>query len=346
MSIEGIKKDYRRIDMLSASDLKLFASDRKKFYKKNILKEEEEEEYNWSTLIGNLCHTLLLEPETFDNKYFMSICTEMPTGLMLAFVEALYKHTAANTDEEGMVTKDFETLTKLAHEDSGFKITLDTVMKKFVGTNAESYYKELRESKSRKLTVVCTKDLTVAQSIVDRVRADDFIGPIFNRLKDNETVFNEKQIEGIPIKGVEMKAMLDKILVDHTNKAIQFYDLKVVWDNQNFYNEYYLKKMAFIQGAIYYLALLSGKADLGFDYSEYHICLPIFVAVDSANFYAPVMYRMSESSMEKAMEGFEERGRKYPGVKQIIEDILWCQETGYWNISKTIWENNGLVDLN
>lgn len=341
MSVEGIKK-YRDIDSLSASDLRTFAIDRKKFYKKNILKEKEEEEYNRATLIGSLVHCLLLEPQTFDSKYFMSICPEVPSGLMLAFVEALYKYTLENTDSNGVITADMETITKLAWQDSGFKITLEAVMKKFIGSNAETYYKELRESRSRSLEVVCSEDLQIATSIIETIRADEFVGPIFNI---EENVFNEIQVEDIMFLDIKLKAMLDKVVVNHSEKYVQLYDLKVVWDNQNFYREYYLKKLAYVQALIYYTALYLRKANLGFDYSGYEIKLPIFVVVDSGNFYAPLQYQLAINDLEGALEGFEVNGRKYRGSKDIINDIKWSMESGNWRISKIAWESNGLVNL-
>jgi hypothetical protein len=49
--------------------------------------------------------------------------------------------------------------------------------------------------------------------------------------------------------------------------------------------------------------------------------------------------------MQEAFTGFEHKGRKYPGVKQIIEDLKWAIENNVWNISKENYLNNGLVNL-
>src|SRR5688572_2698440 len=100
------EKEYRKIGKLSASDLRLFSTDRRKFFRKVVLGEDisDEEEYSKALLIGSLVHTLLLSPHLFDEKYLMSICSSPPTELMLAFTEALYKHTILNTTEDGVVT--------------------------------------------------------------------------------------------------------------------------------------------------------------------------------------------------------------------------------------------------
>lgn len=344
------EKEYRALDLLSASDLRSFSIDRLKFYKEKILGEKREEEYNKSILIGNLGHCLLLEPEKFDDKFFMSICSTPPTGMLLAFTEALYKHTVLSMDERGVVTEEMSVLVDRAYEDSGFKITKEAVLKKFTepnkksGETAEQYYEQLREAKTKNLEVACTDDINIAEKAIQLIRSDEFVGPIFEDSEDEQS-FNEQQIEGFKIGDLEMKAMLDKIKVNHKTKTIQIYDLKFVYDVINFKREYWLKKQAYIQGYVYWKALMSRVLDLGFDYSEYEILPPIFVVAHSGCFYRPLQYRMSVGDLEKAEYGFTENDRDYRGVAEIIDDIIWCQENQIWNISKTHYGDRGIVNL-
>jgi len=96
--IKGVKKTkeeqkYRAIEVDSSSSLKDFALDRRKYYKKHYLREKVEEKENPAANMGKLVETLLLEPEEFDNRFYMSSCVAIPTELMLKFVEALHKYT-------------------------------------------------------------------------------------------------------------------------------------------------------------------------------------------------------------------------------------------------------------
>lgn len=330
------EKEYRKLDRLSASDLRLFAKDRKKFFKTVVMKEEdyEEEEYSKSLLVGDLVHTLLLEPQNFDTKYLMSICTAPPTGLMLAFVEALYKYTKLNT-VDGEVVKDFKYLAEEAYRESGFKITLDAVLKKFAGSNAEDYYNEIRQARSLGKVVVCVDDLSIAEKIVSNLESHPFTGSIF---KEDEHSLTEVKIEDYDIDGVEMKSMIDKLEEDGSAKIVQPYDLKVVWDNQNFYREYYLKRRADIQGYVYWKAVKSR-------YPDYEVNPPIFIVADSSNFYAPLKYRMTEKDLKYAKEGFVENGRYYKGVSQILAEITWAQENNIWTYSQEEADNEGFKTL-
>ena len=54
---------------------------------------------------------------------------------------------------------------------------------------------------------------------------------------------------------------------------------------------------------------------------------------------------MTQESMQMLMNGFEYKGREYPGVAQLIEDLKWALENDKWNISRENYINNGVVKL-
>lgn len=336
---EKSEKEYRLVDLLSASDLRLFNTDRKKFWKEKVLGEKREEEYNKSILLGSVAHCLLLDPHKFDEKYIMSTCETPPTGMVLTFTESLYRQTIGAMDEEGRIGMDFKEMLDVAYAESGFKITLEAAVKKFNETGKE-YYEQLVKAKAQGLEIVCMNDINIANRIVEIIRGDKFVGGYFNNVD-----FCELQVEGFEVDGVKMKAMMDKLLVSHEHEVIRLVDLKIVFDNQNFMREYYLKKQAYIQGYIYYQALKSGKLELGFDYSKYLIMAPTFLAADSGCFYAPVSYEMTHVDLRKAYEGFEYNGRAYRGVKETLEELNWSMETGIWNMSKKAYDNRGILNL-
>ena len=126
--IKGINKTkeevaYRAIEKDSSSSLKDFSMDRRKYYKKYYLREKVEEKENLAANMGRLVETLLLEPEEFDNRFYMSSTVSIPTGLMLDFVEALYKITDAAANKEGTVARPMDEMVDEAYKASGFKIT-------------------------------------------------------------------------------------------------------------------------------------------------------------------------------------------------------------------------------
>ena len=335
---------YRAIYLDSSSSLKDFSMDRKKYHKKYILNQVVEDEESKAATTGRLVETLLMEPHLFDEKFHISTCMSTPTAMMLDFVEALYKYTVEATTEDGMVTRSFEDMCKDAYADAGFKITLDAVLKKFIGSEAEIYYKEIREVRSKKLTVVTTKEIENAEKVVLELRTNPVTAEIVNLVNDTQySVFNQLQVEGYEVFGHMFKSMMDKVIVDHKSKTVQVFDLKCTWSVENFYGEYYLYRRAYIQGFLYHKAAESWASEMG--YGDYEILLPRFIVCDSTNYMNPLVYKMTQNSMDNALNGFEHNGRQYPGVAQLIEDLKWTLDNDVWNISRDNYINYGIVNL-
>ena len=335
---------YRAIYLDSSSSLKDFSMDRKKYHKKYILNQVVEDEESKAATTGRLVETLLMEPHLFDEKFHISTCMSTPTAMMLDFVEALYKYTVEATTEDGMVTRNFEDLCKDAYADAGFKITLEAVLKKFIGSEAEIYYKEIREVRSKKLTVVTTKEIENAEKIVLELRTNPTTAEIVNLVDDAQySVHNQLQVEGYEVFGHMFKSMMDKVIVDHKSKTVQVFDLKCTWSVENFYSEYYLYRRAYIQGFLYHKAAESWASEMG--YGDYEILLPRFIVCDSTNYMNPLVYKMTQNSMDNALDGFEHNGRQYPGVAQLIEDLKWTLDNDVWNISRDNYIDNGIVNL-
>lgn len=345
--IQGQKKteaQYRAVTMDSSSSLKEFYQNRKKYHKKYILNEAVEEEDSKASIMGRLVETILLENHLFDSKFHMSVVNAAPTALMLDFVEALYKHTVLATNDDGVLTKEFEEICKEAYIESGFKIKLDAVLNKFIGSDAEVYYKEIREVRSKGLTVVTTQDVTNAEKIVTELKTNSITSEIVNLVNSSRySVYNQLQVEGYSINDHLFKSMMDKVVVDRIEETIQVYDLKCTWAVENFYEDYYLYRKAYIQGYLYFHATSFWAKEMGFD--EFTILYPKFIVCDSTNYMSPLVYGMSETSMQNAEEGFEYKGKTYSGVYQLTEDLDWAIKTDNWNISKENYLNNGLVKL-
>ena len=335
---------YRAIQMDSSSSLKEFSVNRKKYHKKYVLNERVEEEDSKASVTGRIVETLLLEPEEFDNRFYMSVCLNAPTGMMLDFVEALCKHTLAATDEFGNISRTFEEIAKDAYVDSGYKIKFEAVIGKFQGSDAEIYYNELRTVKSKGLTVVTAEDVNNAEKVVNELKTNFVTADVVNLINSARyTINNQFQIEGYSVDGHLFKSMMDKVVIDHNERTIQVYDLKCTWSVENFYEEYYLYRRAYIQAYLYYKAAQS----LTFDGElfGYNVLYPKFIVCDSTNYMNPLIFTLNDEAMDDAYNGFEHKGRVYPGVKQLIEDLKWAIENDTWNISRENYLNNGLVNI-
>jgi hypothetical protein len=347
--IKGTAKteaQYRAVVMDSSSSLKDFSTDRKKYYKKYFLGEKVEDKDTAAANMGRIVETLLMEPHLFDDKFYMSSCASTPTGLMLDFTEALYRHTRDATDENGKVTRPMNELLEDAYKDSGFKIKYEAVVGKFIGSDAEIYYNEIRRVRTLNLTVVNTTEISVAEKIVERLKTNSTTGPIVNLVNSARyEVIDQMQVEGYTIDDHKFKSMLDKVVIDHDAKTISPYDLKCTWSVENFYEEYYLYRRAYIQAYLYYYAMLHLVKDEESPYYGYTINYLKFIVCDSTNYYQPLIYTLDFNDMADAYAGFVHKGRTYPGVGDLIAALTWCVETDTWDISHKNYLSNGVVNI-
>lgn len=337
--------NYRAIAMDSSSSLKDFSMDRKKYYKKHILGESVEDKDTQAATIGRIVETLLMEPELFDEKFYMSACMSAPTGLMLAFVEALYKFTKEATDDYGNVIRTFEEISKDAYAESGFKIKYDAVIGKFVGSDAEIFYNEIRKVRSQNLTVITTEDVNNAEKIVQELRTNSVTKDVVNLVSSSRySVYTQMQVEGYEVDGHLFKSMMDRVIIDHEEKTIQVYDLKCTWSVENFLEEYYLYRRAYIQAFLYWKAAIHVKNEID-GIADYDVLPPKFIVCDSTNYYNPLIYKLSMEDLLDAYEGFTHKNREYKGVQELIKDLKWALENNVWNISRQNHMTNGLVNI-
>ena len=347
--IKGTAKteaQYRAVVMDSSSSLKDFSTDRKKYYKKYYLKEKVEDKDSSAANMGRIVETLLMEPHLFDEKFYMSSCASTPTGLMLDFVEALYKHTRDATDEDGKVTRPMNELLEDAYKDSGFKIKYKAVVNKFIGSDAEIYYNEIRKVRTMNLTVINTMEVSVAEKIVEQLRINSTTAPIVNLTNSSRyEIIDQMQVEGYEIDGHPFKSMLDKVVIDHKEKVVIPYDLKCTWSVENFYEEYYLYRRAYIQAYLYYYAMLHMVNNPENSCYGYRVEYLKFIVCDSTNYYQPLIYTLDMDDMNDAYKGFVHKGRTYPGVEDLIQALKWCVSTNTWNISHKNYLSNGVVNI-
>lgn len=334
---------YFAIEKDSASSLKCFATDRKKYYRKYILGEqiEEVDDESKAVLMGNLVDCLLLVPEEFDTRFFKSTGEDKPTGQMLDFVNYLYEETMSSVDGEGEIRKSFLDRAKEAYIKVGFKRdSFEKVMERFL-KEGKSYFDEILEVRPKGLQVITAQDHENALKIIDGLKENKFVGEVINLVESNEfEVFNQLVIEFV-YQGIEFKVMIDKVIVSHVDKTVTPYDLKVTWAVEDFYQGYYLYRKAYIQQGLYTIAVNEWLKEIELD--DYSINPFTFIVADSINYNAPLLYQTSEDSLQKAIFGFEVKGKYYPGITEIINNIRWHKSEGIWNISAENFKNKGVV---
>lgn len=331
-------KEYRKIPRLSQSDLKLYIENRKKFYKKVILKELVDNDESDAINIGNLVDVMLTDDENFEHYFYISSAPK-PTGQMLIFVKNLESITKGSLDEDGQCTTTFFERSNLAYkqlkESNGGKLrdSYDKFIKNF--EEWSGYYKELLECTGKQ--VVTPEEVELSARIVDSLKTSLNTAHIVN----NPNLYKKVAIL-YDYKGREFKSELDLFEVNDDEKYIQPYDYKTTafvewWVTKYLDNKYYL------QGALYKIAITAWAEQNG--YEDYEIRDMKFICADSINYYKPLIYEMGSDNFEDALNGFSINGRNYKGLNQIIDDLTISEETGEWGMSADNIRTKGIVSI-
>jgi hypothetical protein len=352
---------YRALDIDSYSSIKAFIEDRKKYYRKFVLKEPVREPESDSLIFGSLVDCLLFTPDSFDQKFSVSI-TNLPKGQYKKLVDELMEITQRSVDDMGEVTRDLEDMLEEAYKNVKYdrngnvvdfkRDSFEKVKEKFIGSDLEIYYRQLREAHGKYVIEPVTienalkvigelKTNIVTQEIINMENSDkiDIYDqfPIIGSLKEclGEEVTEEE---------CKAKCLVDKIIIDHEAKEIHIYDLKTAWDNEGEFLNNYFKYKYYIQAALYwYLVVEWAKKQE--QLAVYKVRFPAFIVVDSSNYKNPLIYLTDMNNITQGMRGFIIKDKYYPGVVRAVKDMIWHKRTGIWNISKENYENNGIVRI-
>ena len=352
---------YRKLDGLNYSAIKLFNESPVKFFDEYIMGNPREQEDTVSTLMGNIVDDAILThqgnfeefEQHFDENYALFL-GEPGSGQGFVLADELFKITLKSVID-GKITIGFEDRFREAFElvqaDGKYKgKTVQQGIDDFkkpnkAGTTPESYFQAKLENIGKKVVseTIKNKGLQIASNaLLDPFTKDYFDfeeqGTVEKLVKFPIT-FTYKGEEG----NIEGKVEVDEIEIDHKNKTIQPIDLKTTYDNTQF-TYGYLKNGYYIQAVWYSIAIIWWARNNGM--KDYAVLPYKFIVLDtSSNNRRPIIRTLAEKHMNDGYEGFLARGRYYKGVKELVEAIIWGNNTCTWNVSKEAFNNNGEIKM-
>lgn len=346
------EQEYRALkDRISYSSIKQFDDNFKNFYKEHILRENVERETNQSMILGSIVDCMLLSPDEFDDRYTIATI-EKPTGQVGDLAELLFKITLKYTDSEGSVTSEFgeifiEAFEKMQKDGKFKNKSIENGLQAFRkiedSVSGELYYDECRKNYGKQTVDLNT--ISMAEKIVDSLRNGEYTRDIIN-MKDSEGIEVHSQFPVLfEILGIPVKSLFDKVIINHNEKKIYPYDLKISWQILNFaYN--YWKMKYYLQLGTYSLALKSYIKNDRPELADYEIVPMQFIVGDSALQSLPVIYKTNEKNVLEGIYGFTlTSGKKYRGVVDLVSEVARHIETGIWNQSMETYDNKGILEL-
>ena len=147
---------------------------------------------------------------------------------------------------------------------------------------------------------------------------------------------------------IQLKALIDLIYIDHNNKVIEPKDIKTTSVIDSFYKSI-LDYRYDIQNVIYFKAVKLYFSKLYPDYTfnkfEF-LCADFSQPGKIKKFVLPEFFSYMGEDMDLSFEDWVTKsGRKMKGVNTLIKNYLWHIETGNYDYTKEIYDNNGTIFL-
>ena len=298
--------------------------------------ELEDEETSYFR-IGSAIDCLLTSKERWETD-FIVIKVNRPYGFMAKFIDLL---------PPGLTPMSLDSYYKIAYDQSGYKMRLEKVIEKFWASPELVDYYTLTRNLPSSVTVLSVDEYDIVQKAVETIMSNEFVRKYFTKEEEKELLHQ------VPIYfellGMECKALLDGILIDHKNKTIQPFDLKSSRSASDFASSF-LQFGYYRQAAFYNRALTLGNSPVKLlILEEDYKVLPFrFIVVDNkkSGSFPAIIYEVAPNDLVCGLYGgYTEKGRYYKGIIQLIEDYKWHLEKDYWEMPRELYENEGVKVL-
>ena len=348
--------NYRKLDALNQSMLKLFDSDPVKFFEEFKMGKKRKDKKNTALIIGDLVDFYLLECrgdehefETRFDERFSLFSGVKGTGQVFILADFLFEETENCINDAGEVTCSFETrfaeAAKRVRAEDKYKGKDDEKILEDFLKNGKEYFDIKMDSIGK--TVVDISLVDKAKLVAQKLKKDEFTKNIFSGNDDMEYITHypiEFTYKLDDTRSIACKAEVDMMLIDHESRIIQPMDLKTTYDNESF-DYMYMKNAYYLQNAFYVKAVREWANEN--DMKNYKVLPMKFVVGDtSSNNRRPLVYTTSDKDIEAGMNGFTLRGVYYRGVSTLIDDIAWAEQNNEWSCSREALNRKGQMTLN
>ena len=183
-----------------------------------------------------------------------------------------------------------------------------------------------------------------AEIAADTLRTHDFTRIYFDAEEGVEIFYQFKAIKRV--NGVQVKVMLDCLVVDHNNKTIYPVDLKTGEAPASMFNEVILLHKYYLQASLYRCVIKKIVEDDP-DLAGYTVAPFEFVYLSKVNLYKPLIWVTPEELHIAGFKGFTDRfGFKHKGLNQLLKEYVDCKKGLFCQYTKEEYEDDGRVMLN
>lgn len=333
-------EEYRNSSAINQSKLKLLlvSVDTFKEVKEPEMFFEEKEHF----VIGKgVDDFITMGQDYFDQEYYLSNNSK-PSATVMSIVQQVFQ----SRSSDDWFEQDLLSAIDAHAYQPNWKP--ETKIKK-VSEEGEQYWLELIQSEGK--NVLSIEQYTKIQSIVNQLLEHPHTKLIFQ--EENNVDFYYQLPIYFEEEGLQCKALLDLVIVNHNTQAITPYDIKTIGDYTKFF-DYQCKKRRYDIQAAFYFEAISEWRDRNFpEYDLYPFsfivasttkqCPPLefvtdieFLNVGKYGYEAVTLYNVGEEELET--------GTIVKGFTQLLDEYKWYEENG-WDVDKEIFDAAGVFYL-
>jgi len=279
--------------------------------------------------LGTAIHCRVLEPEEFDNRYYVMEASPPGEGTnMRIFIDRYFHYLNENFDND--LAKE------MAYKESKYKTKFETVWNNFeTKPDLLEYWNALNNSKGK--IVLTAKDEYIIESCYSSIMAHKAASSILDvDILDGKTYLTEETIEWA-FKGFEfkMKSILDRVVFDTKNKVANIIDLKTTSKNVHKFHYSYENYAYYRQLAFYGHAVMWYIENVLKEKREDWAVTTALVVVQTTGFFETVVYSPAPMDMEV---GHRE-------IIDLLTLLVWHYDNNKWEHPTEYYHTGGIMPI-
>ena len=358
-------EDYYTNPAISQSQLKLLLGPDPSIF--NTIQEPDlyfEEKKHF--LIGDGVDIQLTQSlEAFNEKFHVSNIQNKPSDTIKSIVNQVYdlvKEEVGSLADKGLL-RDHTSKIIDSCNDHNYQPNWKTETRVAKVGESWEYWEDLKAAEGKQ--VLSQEENDLISQIVMSIRSNSVTGPYFIPQPNQEILYQ------YPIyfsyNGVDCKALLDMVIIDHNKKTIQPIDIKTMGDQSIYFPKSLRQRRYDIQAAFYTEALSISKP---YTYTHPKIAqsvpytiLPFkFIVESTTNPGNPLVFTCDEELLKigkfgresfrlkgvssiKLIDMYYGKTDEVKGFNQLIEDYKWYLENGFEK-KREIVEAQGEFQIN
>lgn len=279
---------------------------------------------------GTMIHEYILQPEEFWKDYII-LDFEVPKVKQQKMLCELY-HRA----QQIMILDSEEDKLLYAYNSSYANKKSDEIKikeAKEIITANNKYLEYLNNADNKK--VISFADLNMLKNIKSNLENHKKANELLYTVPDTFEVHNEFHINweypnASKLGDFPCKSLLDRVMIDHTNKKIVLIDLKTTADVYDFRHSIesfdYCRQLAFYWLAIHWY--FKNELNLNIEDYEYETYI---IAIQSHDGNSVKVFKFTPEAIESRLDV----------IQKAITEIAWHKENNLWEHSKSYYEGDG-----